>query len=83
MPAFAGEVPPAPQPPEAVKVLALDVLKNLVETNATHTSTSARGCDYERTMPCSVKYTRGVHETWVTENDPQQSVASDCFAASS
>ena len=37
MPAFAGELPPAPQPPEAVKVLALDVLKSLVETNTTHT----------------------------------------------
>jgi acetylornithine deacetylase/succinyl-diaminopimelate desuccinylase-like protein len=36
MPAFAGEVPPAPQPPDTVKVLALDVLKNLVETNTTH-----------------------------------------------
>jgi hypothetical protein len=31
--AFAGDLPPAPQPPDAVKVLALEVLKILVETN--------------------------------------------------
>jgi acetylornithine deacetylase/succinyl-diaminopimelate desuccinylase-like protein len=32
----AGDLPPAPQPPDAIKVLALDVLKNLVEANTTH-----------------------------------------------
>jgi acetylornithine deacetylase/succinyl-diaminopimelate desuccinylase-like protein len=36
MSAFAGDLPPAPQPPDAIKVLALEVLKNLVETNTTH-----------------------------------------------
>jgi acetylornithine deacetylase/succinyl-diaminopimelate desuccinylase-like protein len=36
MSAFAGDLPPAPQPPDAVKVVALGVLKNLVETNTTH-----------------------------------------------
>src|ERR1700722_20375924 len=30
------DLPPAPQPPEAVKALALDLLKSLVETNTTH-----------------------------------------------
>jgi len=35
--ALASALPPAPQPPDAVKALALDVLKNLVETNTTHT----------------------------------------------
>jgi acetylornithine deacetylase/succinyl-diaminopimelate desuccinylase-like protein len=34
--ALAGDLPPAPQPPDAVKALALDVLKTLVETNTTH-----------------------------------------------
>ena len=34
--ALAGDLPPAPQPPDGIKVLALDVLKNLVETNTTH-----------------------------------------------
>jgi hypothetical protein len=33
MAAFAGDLAPAPQPPDAVKVLALEVLKILVETN--------------------------------------------------
>jgi len=37
MSAFAGELPSAPQPPEAVRVLAHDVLKTLVEINTTHT----------------------------------------------
>ena len=36
MSALAGDLPPAPQPPDGIKVLALDVLKNLVETNTTH-----------------------------------------------
>jgi acetylornithine deacetylase/succinyl-diaminopimelate desuccinylase-like protein len=35
--AFAGALPPAPQPPDAIKMLALEVLKSLVETNTTHT----------------------------------------------
>jgi acetylornithine deacetylase/succinyl-diaminopimelate desuccinylase-like protein len=34
--ALASDLPPAPQPPDAVKALALDVLKSLVETNTTH-----------------------------------------------
>jgi acetylornithine deacetylase/succinyl-diaminopimelate desuccinylase-like protein len=37
MSAFAYALPPAPQPPDAIKVLAFDVLKSLVETNTTHT----------------------------------------------
>ena len=37
MSAFAVALPPAPQPPDVVKALALDVLKTLVETNTTHT----------------------------------------------
>jgi acetylornithine deacetylase/succinyl-diaminopimelate desuccinylase-like protein len=36
MSAFANALPPAPQPPDAIKVLAFDVLKSLVETNTTH-----------------------------------------------
>ena len=40
--ASAGDPPPAPQPPEAVKALALDVLKSLVETNTTHAQGSTR-----------------------------------------
>jgi acetylornithine deacetylase/succinyl-diaminopimelate desuccinylase-like protein len=35
--AMASALPPPPQPPDAVKAQALDVLKNLVETNTTHT----------------------------------------------
>jgi acetylornithine deacetylase/succinyl-diaminopimelate desuccinylase-like protein len=37
MSAFASALPPAPQPPDTIKVLALDLLKSLVETNTTHT----------------------------------------------
>jgi len=43
--AFAGDPPPAPQPPEAIKVLALDVLKSLVETNTTHAQGSTRAAE--------------------------------------
>jgi acetylornithine deacetylase/succinyl-diaminopimelate desuccinylase-like protein len=35
--AVASALPPAPQPPDAVKAQALEVLKNLVEINTTHT----------------------------------------------
>lgn len=34
--AVASALPPAPQPPDAIRSQALDVLKSLVETNTTH-----------------------------------------------
>jgi acetylornithine deacetylase/succinyl-diaminopimelate desuccinylase-like protein len=37
MSGLASALSPAPQPPDAVKAQALEVLKNLVETNTTHT----------------------------------------------
>ena len=43
--ALAGDLPPAPQPPDAVKLLALDVLKSLVETNTTHAQGSTRAAE--------------------------------------
>jgi acetylornithine deacetylase/succinyl-diaminopimelate desuccinylase-like protein len=36
MSAVASALPPAPQPPDAVKAQALEVLKSLVDTNTTH-----------------------------------------------
>jgi acetylornithine deacetylase/succinyl-diaminopimelate desuccinylase-like protein len=41
VPAFADKLPPAPQPPEAIKALALELMQSLVETNTTHAQGSS------------------------------------------
>jgi acetylornithine deacetylase/succinyl-diaminopimelate desuccinylase-like protein len=45
MSTFANALSPAPQPPDAIKLLAFDVLKSLVETNTTHTYGSTRAAE--------------------------------------
>ena len=45
MSALASELPPGPQPPDAIKVLALDVFKSLVQINTTHAHGSTQAAE--------------------------------------
>jgi len=45
MSALASELPPGPQPPDAIKVLALDVFKSLVQINTTHAHGSTQASE--------------------------------------